>query len=52
HRWLVLDPKGVTVGVVTVPSEITLRAAELGTVWGTITDADDLQGVVRYRVGR
>jgi hypothetical protein len=52
HRWLVLDPKGVTVGVVTVPSEITLRAAELGTVWGTITDADDVQGVVRYRVGR
>ncbi len=52
HRWLVLDPKGVTVGVVTVPSEITLRAAEFGTIWGTITDADDLQGVVRYRVGR
>jgi len=52
HRWLVLDPKGVTVGVVTVPNEITLRAAELGTVWGTITDADDVQGVVRYRVGR
>jgi|CXWL01.1.fsa_nt_gi hypothetical protein len=52
HRWLVLDPKGVTVGVVTVPSEITLRAAELGTAWGTINDADDVQGVVRYRVGR
>jgi hypothetical protein len=52
HRWLVLDPKGATVGVVTLPTEVSLRVAELGTIWATIADADDLQGIVRYRVGR
>lgn len=52
HRWLVLDPKGATVGVVTLPQQVRLYVAELGTIWGTIADADDLQGIVRYRVGR
>lgn len=52
HRWLVLDPKGATVGVVVLPPEVELQAAELGTIWGLTKDADDLQGVVRYRVGR
>jgi hypothetical protein len=52
HRWLVLDPKGSTVGVVTLPQQVKLYVAELGTIWGTVADADDLQGIVRYRVGR
>jgi hypothetical protein len=52
HRWLVLDPKGATVGVVILPPEVELQVAELGTLWGLTKDADDLQGVVRYRVGR
>jgi hypothetical protein len=52
HRWLVLDPKGATVGVVTLPTEVSIRVAELGTIWATVTDADDLQGIARYRVGR
>ncbi|MDX2262214.1 MAG: hypothetical protein SFU84_11015 [Gemmatimonadales bacterium] len=52
HRWLVLDPKGTTVGVVTLPNEVSIRVAELGTIWATIADADDLQGIVRYKVGR
>lgn len=50
HRWLVLDPKGVTVGVVTLPEEVALLAADISTIWASTTDADDLQGIVRYRV--
>ena len=52
HRWLVLDPKGATVGAVMLPPEVELQVAELGTLWGLTKDADDVQGVVRYRVGR
>jgi hypothetical protein len=52
HRWLVLDPKGATVGVVTLPNAVAIRVAELGTIWGTMADDDDLMGIVRYRVGR
>jgi hypothetical protein len=52
HRWLVLDAKGSTVGSVTLPPEVTLKVVELGRAWGTTTDADGLQGIVRYRVGR
>lgn len=50
HRWLMLDPKGNPVGTIVVPNEVTLKAAERGTVWGLITDEDGLLGVVRYRV--
>lgn len=52
HRWLVLDAKGGTVGRVTLPPDVTLKVVELGRAWGTTTDADGLQGIVRYRVGR
>lgn len=52
HRWLVLDAKGGTVGRVTLPPDVSLKVAELGRAWGITTDADGLQGIVRYRVGR
>jgi hypothetical protein len=51
HRWLVLDPKGTTVGTVMLPEDVVLQAAERSTIWATTTDADGLQGIVRYRVG-
>ncbi|MBP6443379.1 MAG: hypothetical protein KA267_05110 [Gemmatimonadales bacterium] len=52
HRWIVLDPKGATVGALMLPPEVELQVAELGTIWGLTKDEDDVQGVVRYRVGR
>lgn len=52
HSWLVLDPKGNLVGTITLPPDITLQVADLNTIWGLETDADGLQGIVRYKVGR
>ncbi len=50
HHWRILDPKGNPVGVVTVPGNISIRQAEMGRFWGTDTDADGLQSMVRYRM--
>lgn len=50
HRWRVLDRTGRDAGVVTLPADATLTVAELGRAWAFTTDADGLQGIVRYRL--
>lgn len=50
HQWLVLSDSGDPIGRVTLPANARLRVAERGMVWATITDDDDLVGIVRYRV--
>ena len=49
--YLVLDPKGNAIGMVTLPMNATIRAASRTTVWATQRDADDVESVVRFRVG-
>ncbi|MES2306288.1 MAG: hypothetical protein V4558_12310 [Gemmatimonadota bacterium] len=51
HRWQVLDPRGNVLGAFQLPTDVTLKAAERGTIWGLTTDEDGVQGVVRYKVG-
>ncbi|MES2306287.1 MAG: hypothetical protein V4558_12305 [Gemmatimonadota bacterium] len=50
HRWLALDPRGISLGTVLLPDGVSLEVAERGTLWGLVTDDDGLRGVVRYRV--
>lgn len=50
RQWLVLNPKGDPIGRVTLPENVRLRVAERGMLWATITNEDDLVGIVRYRV--
>ncbi|MGH7582589.1 MAG: hypothetical protein ACREL5_05135 [Gemmatimonadales bacterium] len=52
HTWRVFDPTGMVKGTLQLPENVSLQAAQLGTVWGFETDEDGLQGVVRYRVTR
>jgi len=51
-HWLILSGSGEPIGRTTFPSNFFLWAANRTTVWGTETDADDLESVVRYRIGR
>ena len=50
HTWLLLDPAGRTLGQVTLPANVTLRTADRTSIWATEKDADDVEGLVRYRV--
>jgi hypothetical protein len=50
--WQVLDARGTLVGSVVVPRNIRFLVASRETVWAIETDADDLQHIVRFRVGR
>lgn len=52
HAWLVLDAKGRSVGQVKVSENVDLKVADLHNIWGLETDADGLQGIVRYRITR
>ncbi len=52
HHWRVLDARGSVLGLLTLPDNVSLQAAELHTVWGYESDADGLQGIVRYRLER
>ena len=49
--YLVLDPKGNAIGMATLPANVTLMAANRTTIWATQRDADDVESVVRFRVG-
>jgi hypothetical protein len=48
--WNVLDLRGNVVAVVSVPRGLRVREAQMGMIWGTETDADELPVVSRYRV--
>jgi hypothetical protein len=50
--WLILDARGDAVGRIAVPRTVRLLAAARTAFWGTDTDEDDLQHVVRYRVSQ
>jgi len=52
RHWLILSPAGDPIGKMTFPSNFFLRAANGTTAWGAETDADDVESVVRYRIGR
>ena len=50
--WIVLDPDGTTRMEFTAPPNVDLMAASAAEVWGTLTDEDGLESVVRYRAPR
>jgi hypothetical protein len=50
HRWRIVDSRGRVVGLATVPGNVTLMDVGLDAAWGTETDADGLQSVVRFRI--
>ena len=50
HLWRILDFKGTVLGTLALPENIALRAADLHAAWGYETDADGLQGLVRYHL--
>jgi hypothetical protein len=52
HFWRILDAKGVVLGTVSLPADVSLARADAHTLWGYETDADGLQGVVRFRLER
>jgi hypothetical protein len=49
-RYDVLDQNGNFVAQLSVPSNVTLRAARDNHVWGVELDENDVPTVVRYRV--
>lgn len=51
HRWLVLSATGDPIGQLTVPASVSLMAESRNTVWGVERDQDDLESIVRYKVG-
>ena len=52
RHWLTLSPTGEPIGRMTFPTRFFLWAASRTAAWGTETDADELENVVRYRIGR
>jgi hypothetical protein len=52
HLWRILDFKGAVIGTVTLPDDISLQTAVLHAIWGYETDADGLQGIVRYHLDK
>lgn len=50
HRWLQLAPDGRPAGRITLRPNVTLRAADAGTIWASEEDADGLLGIVRFRL--
>jgi hypothetical protein len=52
HHWRILDPEGSPIGALTLPHNIRVSIAERNRFWGISTDADGLQSVVRYRIGK
>ncbi len=51
HRWQLLSAKGDVVGQVSLPQNVELKAVSRSEVWGIEKDQDDLESVVRYKVG-
>lgn len=52
RTWRVLDQRGEVVGRIQLPRTVRLLAATREAIWGTETDDDGLQHIVRYRVAR
>jgi hypothetical protein len=52
HAWRILDQKGNAVGAVMLPDDVSLQAADMRAIWGYESDADGLQGIIRYRLDR
>jgi hypothetical protein len=50
HTWLILDPTGTPMGVVGLPKEFVLRAAERNRAWGFDRDGDRVTSLVRYKI--
>lgn len=50
RSWLVLDSTGRSLARVRLPRAVQLQVASRTTAWGTETDDDGLQHIVRYRV--
>mgnify|MGYP001548271730 CR=1 FL=1 len=44
-------PEGDPIGQLTVPASVSLMAESRNTVWGVERDQDDLESIVRYKVG-
>lgn len=51
NSWRVLTAKGEVIGDLTVPNNVSLAAVSRSAAWGIERDQDDLQSVVRYKVG-
>lgn len=51
RHWLILNARGETIGQVTLPPTFFLWSASRSSVWGTESDSDDVESVVRYRIG-
>jgi hypothetical protein len=49
--YLVLDPKGNAIGMATLPANATIQAANRTTIWAVQRDKDDVESVVRFKVG-
>ena len=52
RHWLVVSSRGEALGRVTLPPTFYLWTATQTTLWGTERDSDDVESVVRYRIGR
>jgi hypothetical protein len=50
--WQVFDSRGDLLGRVALPRSVFVHAAEESAIWGTDTDDDGLEHVVRYRISR
>jgi hypothetical protein len=48
--WIMLDKSGNHAGRVILPINVRLMAANLQHIWAIETDADDVPGIVRYRI--
>jgi hypothetical protein len=52
HFWRVFDPHGAVVATLVLPPAVSLQLADRQHVWAYESDADDVQGVVRFRLSR
>jgi hypothetical protein len=52
RHWLLVSSRGEALGRVTLPPTFYLWTATQTTLWGTERDSDDVESVVRYRIGR
>lgn len=52
RHWLLVSSRGEPLGEVTLPPTFFLWTATQTALWGTERDSDDVESVVRYRIGR
>jgi hypothetical protein len=51
QTWTALDPRGELFGTITLPVNTAMSVVSRSHIWVTERDADDLETVVRYRIG-